>query len=126
MGAAMEEVIADAFEKDMNKRPVSILVLTAGRPEDAEELTSTLEKTASRVAGEFDSNPLSITFVQIGDHPKAAEYLASLDGQMEDLVDTIKDDEIQAAMGEIKGTKSSGLTGGLIAGCKCALPDGAR
>jgi hypothetical protein len=63
----------------------------------------------------------------IGDHRKATEYLSHLDdniqaesassGETFDLVDTIKDAEIQAAMGEIKGTKSSGKNGALIGAC---------
>jgi len=124
MGAAMDEVINDAFDKDLTKRPVSVLVLTAGRPNDADELDATLKKTVNRLAESCDTCPLSITFVQIGDHPKATEYLSHLDdniqaesassGETFDLVDTIKDAEIQAAMSEIKGTKSSGKNGALI------------
>jgi Mg-chelatase subunit ChlD len=127
MGAAMDEVISDAFDKDLTKRPVSVLVLTAGRPNDADELDATLKKTVNRLAESCDTCPLSITFVQIGDHPKATEYLSHLDdniqaesassGETFDLVDTIKDAEIQAAMSEIKGTKSSGKNGALIGAC---------
>lgn len=124
MGAAMEECIEDAFDKDLTKRPVAILVLTAGRPNDADELDATLTKAVNRIANSCETCPLSVTFVQIGDDPKAAEYLAHLDdgiqaecaanGEIFDLVDTIKDEEIQAAMKEIKGTKSGGTTGALI------------
>jgi len=124
MGAAMDEAIKDAFDKDMTKMPVSILVLTAGRPDDADELDDTLINAVSRIADSCESCPLSVTFVQIGNDPKAEEYLNHLDGHITakcaatgetfDLVDTIKDEEIQAAMAEIKGTKSSGKNGALI------------
>jgi len=124
MGAAMEEVISDAFDKDLTKRPVSILVLTAGRPNDADDLDATLKKTVERLAKTCETCPLSVTFVQIGDHPKATEYLSHLDNNIQavsssngksfDLVDTIKDEEIQAAMSEIKGSQSSGKNGALI------------
>jgi hypothetical protein len=124
MGAAMDEAIQDAFNKDLTKRPVAILVLTAGRPDDADELDATLLKAVTRLADTCETMPLSVTFIQIGNDPKAEEYLKHLDGhiqsecaangEMFDLVDTIKDDEIKAAMSEIKGTKSSGKNGALI------------
>merc|ERR1719449_430191 len=126
MGEAMDEVLAEAFdgEKDMTKRPVSILVLTAGRPDDADELDASLLKAVTRIGDTCEACPLSVTFVQIGNDPKAEEYLKHLDGHIQrdsaatgetfDLVDTIKDEEIQAAMSEIKGTKSSGKNGALI------------
>lgn len=124
MGSAMEECINDAFEKDMSNRPVAILVLTAGKPSDAEHLDATLLKTVERLADEYEKCPLSITFVQIGNDEDATDYLKHLDqhiqaesaksGEMFDLVDTIKDDEIKCAMKEIKGTQSSGKNGALI------------
>merc|ERR1711959_754996 len=127
MGSAMNEVLEHAFdsgEKDMTKRPVSVLVLTAGRPDDSDELDASLLKAVTRIGDTCEACPLSVTFVQIGNDKKAEEYLKHLDGhitatsaangEMFDLVDTIKDDEIQAAMSEIKGTKSSGKNGALI------------
>jgi|UniRef100_A0A7S0Y7D8 hypothetical protein len=125
MGSAMEECIDDAFDKDLTKRPVSMLVLTAGKPSDIEHLDATLLKTVKRLAAEdFETCPISITFVQIGHDEDATDYLKHLDnhiqaessktGETFDLVDTIKDEEIQAAMKEIKGTSSSGKNGALI------------
>lgn len=124
MSDAMTECIEDAFDKDMTKRPVAILVLTAGKPDDADELDATLMKTVSRLADTCSTCPLSVTFVQIGDDPETTDYLNHLDDHIQaecaktgdtfDLVDTIKDDDIQAAMKEIKGTKSSGTSGALI------------
>lgn len=123
MGSAMEECINDAFDKDMANRPVAILVLTAGRPSDVEHLDATLLKTVEKLADEHEKCPLSITFVQIGNDDDATDYLKHLDnhiqaesatsGETFDLVDTIKDEEIQAAMKEIKGS-SSGKNGALI------------
>lgn len=124
MGAAIDECINDAFDKDMTKRPVAILVLTAGKPDDAEELDTTLMKAVNRLADTCETCPLSITFVQIGNDDEATDYLKHLDnhiqaecaanGETFDLVDTIKDEEIKGAMKEIKGTKSSGTSGALI------------
>lgn len=120
----MQECIDDAFDKDITKRPVAILVMTAGKPDDADDLDATLTNAVNRIANDCDTCPLSVTFVQIGDDPKATEYLEHLDnaiqaecaanGEMFDLVDTIKDEEIQAAMAEIKGSKDSGKTGALL------------
>ena len=112
MGKALEEVIDDAFDKDLTKRPVSILVLTAGRPDDRDRLDAKLQTTVQRLADSCDVMPLSITMVQVGDSDQGEAYLNHLDGTMQarctangelfDLVDTIKDREIQEAMAEIK------------------------
>lgn len=124
MSTAMTECIDDAFDKDMTKRPVAILVFVAGKPDDTDEIDDTLMKTVARLADSCSTCPLSITFVQIGDDTDTTDYLNHLDnhiqaecaktGEVFDLVDTIKDEEIQAAMKEIKGTESSGTSGALI------------
>jgi len=124
MGAAMNEAIDDAFDKDLTKCPCAILVLTAGRPDDADELNTALMKAVTRLADTCETMPLSVTFIQIGNDPRADEYLQKLDGAIQaecaangesfDMVDTIKHAEIDAAMKEIKGTKSSGKNGALI------------
>lgn len=124
MGSAMEECLEYAFEKELAKRPVAILVLTAGKPSDAEVLDASLLKAVQRLAENCEKCPLSVTFVQIGHDEDATDYLQHLDnhiqaesaksGEMFDLVDTIKDAEIQQSMKEIKGTQSSGKNGALI------------
>jgi len=124
MGAAMNEAIDDAFDKDLTKCPCAIMVMTAGRPDDADELNTALMKAVTRLADTCDTMPLSVTFIQIGTDPRADEYLQKLDGAIQadcaatgetfDMVDTIKHAEIDAAMKEIKGTKSSGKNGALI------------
>jgi len=124
MGSAMETCINDAFEKDLSNRPVAILVLTAGKPDDADALDSTLKNAVDKIAAEYETCPLSITFFQVGDDERATSYLGHLDNNMQaecaangetfDLVDTIKDDDVQKAMSEIKGTQDSGTTGALI------------
>merc|ERR1712238_278762 len=124
MGAAMNETIDDAFDKDLTKCPCAIMVMTAGRPDDADELNTALMKAVTRLADTCETMPLSVTFIQIGDDPEAEAYLQQLDGAIQaecaangetfDLVDTIKHDDIDAAMKEIKGTKSSGKNGALI------------
>mmetsp|Transcript_27551 Transcript_27551/g.60641 ORF Transcript_27551/g.60641 Transcript_27551/m.60641 type:complete len:399 (-) Transcript_27551:252-1448(-) len=125
MGAAMSECIQEAMEnKDMTKRPVAMLVLTAGKPDDADDLNDALMSAVGTLAESYEKCPLSITFVQIGDDSDAEEYMTFLDnavqaesaasGEMFDLVDSIKDEDIRAAMGEIKGTTTSGKSGALI------------
>jgi len=124
MGSALSEAIKDAFDKDLTQRPVAILVLTGNMPDDGDELVSELMKTVTRLADTCETMPLSITFVQIGNDEQVERFLGKLDGKMQascaatgetfDLVDTIKDEEIQAAMSEIKGTKSSGKNGALL------------
>jgi len=76
MGAAMNEAIDDAFDKDLTKCPCAIMVLTAGRPDDTDELNTALMKAVTRLADTCETMPLTVTFVQIGNDPNAAEYLA--------------------------------------------------
>ena len=124
MGKALEEVIEEAFAKDLTKRPCSILVLTAGRPEDRPRLEATLRTTVQRLAQTCATCPLSITMVQVGDSTQGEAYLQHLDARMQascvatgdtfDLVDTIQDHDIQAAMGEIQGAQASGKNGALV------------
>merc|ERR1712232_924483 len=99
-------------------------VLTGNVPDDADELVSTLQSTVTRLAETCETMPLSVTFVQLGNDSNVESFFARMDGQMQatcaangetfDLVDTIKDEEIQAAMSEIKGTESTGKNGALI------------
>merc|ERR1712232_1024248 len=99
-------------------------VLTGNVPDDADELVSTLQSTVTRLAETCETMPLSVTFVQLGNDSNVESFFSRLDGKMQatcaangetfDLVDTIKDEEIQAAMAEVKGTESSGKNGALI------------
>merc|ERR1712172_83651 len=109
---------------DLTKTPAAILVLTGNVPDDADELVSTLSSTVTRLAETCETMPLSVTFVQLGNDENVESFFSRLDGKMQatcaangetfDLVDTIKDEEIQAAMAEVKGTESSGKNGALI------------
>lgn len=130
MGQAMTTVLNEAFQKRQQnggKRPSTILVLTAGRPDDYMELTETLSRAAKQVQSDAE---LTITFVQVGDDEWATNYLRHLDhnltttnkkGQTIDIVDSIKDEDIKAALKEIKkelkeGHKkaNSGSTGAMV------------
>eukprot|EP00536_Pseudo-nitzschia_multiseries_P000530 jgi/Psemu1/178805/e_gw1.6.148.1 len=124
MGAAMEECMTEAFSKDLNTRPVALLVLTAGKPDDNEELNECLTGAVQKCAESYEQCPISVTFVHIGDDEEAEEYLKYLDegiqadsavsGETFDLVDTVKDEDIKAAMAEIKGTEETGKNGALF------------
>ena len=121
MAPAMEAVLKEAFERGFDERPCSILVLTAGRPTDHEALSNLLAEAATKVSKDSD---LTVTFVQVGDNEWATNYLKELDteltttsasGEHIDIVDTIKDEEVQEAVQEMKGGKSgNGLAGGLL------------
>ena len=60
MGAAMNEAIDDAFDKDLTKCPCVIMVLTAGRPDDTDELNTctALMKSVTRLADTCETMPL--------------------------------------------------------------------
>ena len=127
MGKAMDFVLKEAFDKGFRKRPCGILVLTAGRPDDAERLEKSLKDASERIArAGYKESPISVTFVHVGDDAEAEDYMQHLandmvslkkskkTGAVVDIVDSIKDRDIQAAMKEIKGTKSSGKTGAIV------------
>ncbi|KAL7547396.1 hypothetical protein ACHAWF_010707 [Thalassiosira exigua] len=121
MGRAMDFVLDEAFERGFDERPCSVLVLTAGLPSDREALTDRLKDAAKKVEKDSD---LTVTFVQVGDDPGAERYLSQLDteltvtsasGEHIDIVDTIKDEDVQKAVEEMKGGEdSSGATGGIL------------
>ena len=122
MGQAMEAVLKEAFERGFEERPCSILVLTAGRPDDHEALDKVIAEAATKVKKASD---LSITFVQVGDDEWAEGYLKHLDeeltttnaeGETIDIVDTIKDEDIKQAVGEYKkeGMLGNGKGGALF------------
>lgn len=124
MGQAMDVVLKEAFAKIEKGRPSTILVLTAGRPDDHNELSELLSQAARKVKSDKD---LTITFVQVGDDEWATNYLRHLDnnltttdanGEVVDIVDSIKDEDIKAALKEMKknlkeGKTNSGATGAL-------------
>mmetsp|Transcript_39867 Transcript_39867/g.83353 ORF Transcript_39867/g.83353 Transcript_39867/m.83353 type:complete len:409 (+) Transcript_39867:148-1374(+) len=117
MGATMDVVLKEAFARGF-ETPTTVLVLTAGCPDDSEQLTKILEEAAKNVDKDSD---LTVTFVQVGDDEEAEKYLSHLDtelttisssGEEIDIVDTVKDEDIQKAVTELK--ENSGVTGGLI------------
>jgi len=129
MGRAMDFVMEEAFDRGFRKRPCSVLVLTAGRPDDSERLEQSLQQSAERIArAGYKESPLSVTFVHVGDDDEAEDYMQHLannmlsekvskkTGEQVDIVDSIKNRDIQDAMKEIKGTKNSGggKTGAII------------
>ena len=122
MGSALQSVLDEAFERGFDERPCTILVLTAGRPDDHEALDKAISDAATKVKKASD---LSITFVQVGDDEWAEGYLKHLDteltttnaeGETIDIVDTIKDEDIKKAVGEYKeeGLLGNGKGGALF------------
>ena len=127
MGKAMDFALKEAFNRGFKKRPCGILVMTAGMPDDSERLETSLQMAAEKIAeGNYKESPLSVTFVHVGDDKDAEGYMEHLNHDLVshkksrktrkvvDIVDTIKDSDIKAAMNEIKGTKSTGTTGAII------------
>jgi len=114
MGKAIEQVLEEALEdKDLRERPCSVLVLTAGKPDDAERLETALQSAADTVRdrGGQANSPLSVTFIQVGKDKEASKYLryldkkltaASEDGNDVDIVDTMSYAEIQETMDAMK------------------------
>jgi hypothetical protein len=125
MGAAMDEVLQDVLTGDLKKkRHVSVLVLSAGRPDDTTRLEKSLLGAAQKVAKSgVKESPLSVTFIQIGDDQRAGAYFEHLSRKttINDIiiVDTMLDVEIKSTMEEMQiSSKSSkqGLIVGSLAG----------
>jgi len=127
MGAAMDLVLQEAFQRGFKKRNCGVLVLTAGRPDDSNRLDKSLIDAGNVIAQNgYKESPLTITFVHVGDDPIAEEYMLHLDyncrstikskktKEIVDIVDTVKHTEIKEALKEIKGSSGSGTNGALI------------
>lgn len=104
-----------------NTKPTSILVLTAGLPQDEAAVVQRLTLAVQEM-----NEYLSITFVQVGDDPNAEVFLKHLDdnlvlhagGKSVDIIDTLKDEDIQKALDEMTdpGFKTGMVIGGLLGG----------
>mmetsp|Transcript_10855 Transcript_10855/g.11654 ORF Transcript_10855/g.11654 Transcript_10855/m.11654 type:complete len:573 (+) Transcript_10855:64-1782(+) len=122
LGATMEKVLIDAFEKDLTKKSVSVLVLTTGRkPDDASLLEKSLLDAAKKVAKiGAKEPPLSVTFIQVDEDQRVGAYLKQLErimaGERIQIVDTMTDVEIISTMKEINKSTTSNSKTGLIAG----------
>lgn len=123
MGYAVDMAFKDAFTKGFDK-PCTILVITAGRPDDHEQLVTNIKNASKNLQSD---KQMSITFVQVGDDEWATTYLKYLDDHLDcmdaqgkkiDIVDTIKDEDIKKAVKEMKEPNfmNSGGGGGLLGG----------
>jgi hypothetical protein len=114
LGKTMEQVLEKALENDLKETPCSVLVLTAGRPDDSDLLEETLQSAAQKVAdsGGVAECPLSVTFIQIGNDEDASDYLKYLDkkivgicdetGEKIDIVDTMGFHELKDTMDSMR------------------------
>lgn len=129
MAEALSLAFASAAERSGDK-PVSMLVVTAGQPDDEEEVIKVIKK-----AVEEQHSYLSITFVHIGDDPDAEEFLRRLDENMTgmsadgaevDIVDTVKDEDMRSAMDEMKKPDcKAGIAFGALLGAFAGAAAGA-
>jgi len=121
MGYALDMAFRDAFARGFEK-PCSILVVTAGRPDDHAQLVQNVSLAAKNIEKDAD---LTVTFVQVGDDQWATDFLKYVDdnlkcvaasGEEIDIVDTVKDEDLKAAISETQqpGFMASGGTGALI------------
>lgn len=120
MGEALDIVFKESLERGF-EIPTSALVLTAGKPEDYADVKESIKNFTKNLEKEED---FSLTFVQIGDDESATFFLndlandlncVSASGEEIDIVDTVKDEDIKKAMGELKEGKGGkgALLGGL-------------
>ena len=145
LGTALEAVLHKALHEDSaekQKRQCSVLVLTAGKPDDPELLEEALRKASQTVAdrGGVEACPLSVSFVQIGKDEEAEAYLRYLDKKMVgysgdtdekvDIVDTMGFQELKKtvdfigeerekqqgkqALGAVAGTALGAIAGAAI------------
>jgi len=121
MTAALTLAIDDAIEAGFDK-PCTILVLTAGLPDNKDALITVLQEKAATLE---NAENLSITFVQVGSSKKAGKFLARLDEGIEtvnaagdpiDIIDTVNDEDIHKAVEEMQDPSfmESGGKGALL------------
>eukprot|EP00995_Heteronema_vittatum_P008318 NODE_3506_length_661_cov_227.114379_g2500_i0.p3 GENE.NODE_3506_length_661_cov_227.114379_g2500_i0~~NODE_3506_length_661_cov_227.114379_g2500_i0.p3 ORF type:complete len:124 (-),score=52.63 NODE_3506_length_661_cov_227.114379_g2500_i0:257-628(-) len=95
--AVLEEAFEEhfhTFKKD-KKIGTTILVITDGEPDDRGGVERSIVDAANRLKRDSD---LSLSFIQIGDDPGAAQFLKYLDDNLRckfDIVDTLKNEELQ-------------------------------
>jgi len=119
MGQALEVVFKEALERGF-EISTSVLVLTAGKPQDYTVVKENIQNFTKKLEKQED---LTLTFVQIGEDESASSFLndlandlncVSASGEEIDIVDTVKDEDIKKTMGELKEGK--GGKGALIGG----------
>lgn len=114
MHDALNMAFADC-KKRPGTRPCSILVITAAEPSDHKAVISSVSRAINEQRGR-----LTVTFVHIGDDPRAEAFLRHLDSLDQHAVDTLKDEEIHNAMDEMqqpdfrKGLLVGGLCGAVV------------
>lgn len=119
MAQALDAVFAEALERGFDTS-TSVLVFTAGKPEDDSAVIESIQNFSKNLEKEED---FSLTFVQVGDSQSGLDFLNELNNDLDcvnaagekiDIVDSLKDEDIKKAMGEVKEGK--GGKGALIGG----------
>jgi hypothetical protein len=99
----LTRVLKDAFESFLvsenikNIKPITLLVITDGAPDDKQSVETLLIETANKL---ITGKEISITIVQIGDCKQADAYLNELDNGLEklgarfDIVDVLSHQDI--------------------------------
>mmetsp|Transcript_359 Transcript_359/g.929 ORF Transcript_359/g.929 Transcript_359/m.929 type:complete len:441 (+) Transcript_359:114-1436(+) len=129
----MAEALNMAFKSAAarsDSKPVSMLVITAGQPDDEEEVISSIKQAVAEQHGY-----LTITFVHVGDDPDAEAFLKHLDenltgtsasGAEIDIVDTVKDEDLRTAMAEMRDPEfKAGMAIGALLGVLAGAAAGA-
>lgn len=123
LGQALNLAIERLYGEQGQHKEQAILVLISQKPDDAEELVAAIQEAASRVKSADD---LSVTFVHVGNDGEAEKFLGFIDenlkvtsaetGEVIDLVDTVKDEDIKKAFEESQdpGFMANGGTGALV------------
>lgn len=129
MAQALSMAFADVQAKG-GAKPTSMLVITAGQPDDKEAVISSM----TAAIREQHEN-LSITFVHVGDDAEAEAFLKHVDenltttgamGGEVDIVDTVKDEDIRMAMDEMRDPSfKAGIAVGALLGAFAGMAVGA-
>jgi Mg-chelatase subunit ChlD len=98
-GTALDLVLKDAFECYLStkKRPVTILVITDGEPNNKDAVRDLIIATSNKIEKDEE---ISVSFLQVGMDTAAGTYLKSLDddlmkaGAKFDIVDTVTFDQM--------------------------------
>ncbi len=99
-GTDLTTVLKDACSKRIDGKPLSILIITDGIPDNQESSEKLIVQVGNNLN---DPEELNITMVQVGDDSKADDYLNTLDtklgpmGAMYDIVDCVPYKNLQGA-----------------------------
>jgi Mg-chelatase subunit ChlD len=117
LAPVLSQIFTKWFDLGRDRRPVTVVVVTDGMPQDKQQVLETIVAISNRLANEDGKDEdIGISFIQIGYDKGAASFLKELDDDLQDkygapfdLVDTVPMSQV-AAKGGIRKVLLAAVT----------------